>query len=519
MKFINKIANFFTFKQYILYLLLFVLSVSLFSYLHLDQTFADPDSFYHLKIAQLLNEQGIITEFPWLSATTLKYNFIDHHFLYHLALIPFIIFFLPVAGLKIATILFASLFILTFFWFLNKFNIKGAFWYAVFLLSINPFIFRLNLAKAQQLVLIAIFLVIYLLLNRRYLSLFVASGVYVWLYAGWPLVFLLTLIFAFINFFWPNKRRSWLIFKMRRMKAFSQNFGLLLSVGLGLVAGLFFSPYFAKNLQFYYQQSFKIALINYQNLINVGGEWYPYNFFELVQAALPFFVLLIFAIILFVSFGKKQTMNSWFFFALSIIFFILTLKSRRYVEYFIPLALCFSALSINASLGIIKESLTKIFPRNLILLSPIILLLIFSPFFYKDIQSIKNSYKNSFRFDKFASAASWLKENSNRGDIVFHSDWDEFPILFYHNDKNYYLVGLDPTFMYEYDNDLYQRWSDITTGQSAENLLPTIKNIFGAKYVFVDIKQNEIFDHNLSNNFYFLEVFKSEEAKIYKIVN
>ena len=322
MKFINKIANFFTFKQYILYLLLFVLSVSLFSYLHLDQTFADPDSFYHLKIAQLLNEQGIITEFPWLSATTLKYNFIDHHFLYHLALIPFIIFFLPVAGLKIATILFASLFILTFFWFLNKFNIKGAFWYAVFLLSINPFIFRLNLAKAQQLVLIAIFLVIYLLLNRRYLSLFVASGVYVWLYAGWPLVFLLTLIFAFINFFWPNKRRSWLIFKMRRMKAFSQNFGLLLSVGLGLVAGLFFSPYFAKNLQFYYQQSFKIALINYQNLINVGGEWYPYNFFELVQAALPFFVLLIFAIILFVSFGKKQTMNSWFFFALSIIFFI-----------------------------------------------------------------------------------------------------------------------------------------------------------------------------------------------------
>jgi hypothetical protein len=518
MRLVDRIANFFNQRQYLLYLLLFVITANLFAYLQLDPTFADPDSFYHAKAALLLAEKGAITEFPWLSATTLKYNFVDHHFLYHLILIPFVKLFPPLVGLKVATIIFASLAVLVIFWFLRQLKIKGAFWYTLFLLTINPFIFRLNLAKAQQLVLVLVFIIIYFLFNRRYLGLIFISGIYVWFYGGWPLILLLIVIYGVIHWFWAAKQQGWLALNLGRLKACGQNFLLFISAGLGILAGLFFNPYFPKNLNFYWQQSFKIAVLNYQHLIGVGGEWYPYQFSDLLLAAAPLFLLFILALVIFIVSLEKQSMNSWFFLILSFLFFALTLKSRRYVEYFVPLAVCFSALSLNASLNSIKAFFVKLSSRQAALLAPWIILLALSPVFYRDLKLIKDSYQTGFAFDRFSEPMEWLKQNSAPGEIVFHSDWDEFPILFYHNDQNYYLVGLDPTFMYEYDKDLYQRWVDITTGESSQNLVPTIREVFGASYIFVDINQNIDFDRNLANNFYFQQVFENQEARIYQVL-
>jgi len=517
MKLTNWIDNFFVQRQYLLYLLLFAVAFNLFTFFHLDPTFADPDSFYHAKMAETLAKKGAITEFPWLSATDLKNNFVDHHFLYHLILIPFVKLYPPLIGLKIATIIFASLVVLTIFWFLRQLKIKGAFWYVLFLLTINPFIFRLNLAKAQQLVLILLFFLIYFLFRRNYLALILIACLYVWLYGGWPLVFLVVLIYSFISWFWLFRQNSGVLFKIGKLKVYSQNFLLIISAALGILAGIFFSPYFPKNLEFYWQQSFKIAIFNYQYLIGVGGEWYPYPFFDLFLAAIPFFVLYIFSLAVFIIFNKKQSMNSWFFLILSLMFFALTLKSRRYVEYFVPLAVCFSAIALSVWFDFIKPKLIKLFSLRLLLLSPLIIFLVLSPIIFRDLKLIKESYHLGFAFDKFAEPTAWLVENSNQGEIVFHSDWDEFPLLFYHNDKNYYLVGLDPTFMYLYDRDLYQRWVDITLGESNDNLYQTIRDVFGAKYVFVDINQNSDFDRNLANNFYFKKVFENEEARIYKL--
>ena len=65
--------------------------------------------------------------------------------------------------------------------------------------------------------------------------------------------------------------------------------------------------------------------------------------------------------------------------------------------------------------------------KRFVSLIPIIILLTFSPIFYRDLTLIKAAYHDSFSFDKFAQPAEWLKQNSNAGDIVFHTDWDEFP--------------------------------------------------------------------------------------------
>ncbi len=497
------------------YLLIFFISFVLFAYLQADYTFADPDSFYHAKKTMILRDMGAITQFPWLSATDLKNSFIDHHFLYHLALIPFVSIMPPLLGLKLATILSCSLLVLLFFWFLKSLKVRFAFWYALFLITVNPFIFRINLAKAQAVVLILLFLFLYCLINRHYICLTLLSAFYVWLYAGWPLALVLVVIYSLVDYFWPINKLGWPV-KNDRHKIIRRSFLLFASVFSGSLAGLFFNPYFPHNFKFYWEQTFKIAIINYQYMIGVGGEWYPYPIFDLIFSASPFFVVFIFALSGFIFSYKKQTVNSWFFGILSFLFFVLTLKSRRYVEYFIPLLVCFSALSINVFWPSVEKKLSKLMKKKYFLIA-FAIFVIFIPFFVREIASVKISFKSAISFDKFIKPSQWLKDNSNPGDIVFHSDWDEFPILFYHNDKNYYLVGLDPTFMYSYDKDLHRRWVEIVLGKSNENLYKTIKDIFGASYIFVDINDNKAFDNNLANNFYFEKVFENNEAKIYKV--
>lgn len=517
MKIFSFLSDYLTFKKSSAYLVIFIIAVFLFGFLHFDKTFADPDSFYHVKATQILAEKGAITNFPWLSATSLNFSFTDHHFLYHLVLIPFVYFFPPLMGIKIATILFSSLAVVLFFWLLQKMEVKGAFWYALFLLTINPFIFRLGLAKAQGLVLLFLFIIIYLILSRKYIFLILASCFYVWLYAGWPLAILLAVIYAGLSLVWPDKRSIWSVLRFKKTKPFKQAFLLLASTGAGVLAGLFFSPYFPGNLQFYYQQTFKIALVNYQQFISVGGEWYPYALGDLLAAAVPFFLLLVFSLLAFVSSYKNQKINSWFFLITTFLFFILTLKSRRYVEYLVPFGVIFSALSLRNFWQLYRQDLKKYLPKNFFTILPVVLFFAISPFIFKDIHRVKEAYANSLSFARFQEPAIWLSKNTQAGDIVFHSDWDEFPILFYYNSHNYYIVGLDPTFMYDYNPELYRSWAGITQGENSEVMHKTIRDVFNAKYVFVDYHQNSAFDKNLSDNFYFEKVFENNEAKIYQV--
>ena len=129
----------------------------------------------------------------------------------------------------------------------------------------------------------------------------------------------------------------------------------------------------------------------------------------------------------------------------------------------------------------------------------------------------KKSLDHGFNFNYLKSASQFLMDNSESGDIILHSDWDEFPVLFYHNSKNNYIVGLDPTFMYLYDAKLYQTYVSITRGQDDENLYNTIKNIFGAKYILATSDHEDMIK-SLDNNFYFDRVYTDDEAIIFKVL-
>lgn len=568
MIFKDHMKNFF-FKYRLNYIFLFAAVFLFFFWLQNSHTFADPDSFYHAKMALLMKDQGIVQNFPWLQFTTLKNNYIDHHLLYHVFLIPFIIFGDPLFGAKLAAIFFAALLITVVYWFLRSFSaedgsasggkIKGGVFYCLLLLLINPFVFRINLAKAPVLSSVFLIIALFFLFRQKIRPLFFISFFYVWLYGGWPLMLVFTIIFLTVNaindLWWElNPKKSELIIEnniidgreiclikpeIRRSpkigfikfiqlflaKFFSGlNLKLLIANVGGLIAGLVINPYFPKNLFFYWEQTIKIGLINAQNVINVGAEWYPYKLVDLISNASLVFILLLIALSLFVIGYKKQTIYSWTLFFIALFFFLFTLKSRRNVEYFIPFVVMFSAFAINNVYQSINfneywlwfKKLSRI--KNF--LSFILVLYIGLAIAFvagRDIVAVRNDLTGGFAWGQMEKDGQWLATNTPQDSIVFHNNWDEFPLLFYYNTHNYYIVGLDPTFMYDYNKDLYWEWYNIVTGKDKDNLNQKVKNDFKASYVLWATGRTKIED-NFANNAGFKLLYSDNEARIYQVL-
>ena len=70
--------------------LFFVFSVFLAAVQFATPNLAGNDGYYHIKLAYLMRTEGLKPPFPWLPLTILNEgSFVDHHYLYHILLVPF----------------------------------------------------------------------------------------------------------------------------------------------------------------------------------------------------------------------------------------------------------------------------------------------------------------------------------------------------------------------------------------------------------------------------------------------
>ena len=156
-------------KYKIDYLLVFFFAFLFFSFLQSAPVLPDPDGFYHAKMVEIMSKECVVQDFPYLQFTILKDGYIDQHFLYHLILIPSLLFPDNLIGIKFFQALLNSVFILLFYLLLKKEKIKAPLLWIIILITSSPFIFRISLIKANSFSLIFLFLGIYFIFNRKYL--------------------------------------------------------------------------------------------------------------------------------------------------------------------------------------------------------------------------------------------------------------------------------------------------------------------------------------------------------------
>lgn len=475
---------------------LFVSFIILFAFIQFaTPALAGNDGYYHIKLAQIMREQGLRPPFPWLPLTVLNpTDYVDHHFLYHVLLIPFTWGDLRL-GAKWASVIIPAFTFLSGWLLLRGQRVAYApLWALGFFAASEAFLYRMSMPRAQSASLLVLLLGLHLLLTRRHRWLLLLAFAYVWLYDAFPLLLLVAGIYV---------ATRWLL---------DQQFepAPLLYVTLGIGLGLVINPYFPNNLLFVYHHL--LPKLTETTATSVGKEWYPYYTWTLVENSGP--ALIIFASGAFALGLRKQSMDTptATLLLLTFLFGAMLFKSRRFIEYFPAFALLFAALAwtpLFAEWGKARAWIA----RDL----PVLLVVALVPTILFNVQTAQASLQKSKSYQTYAGASAWLKANTPAGSRVFQTDWDDFARLYYYNTHNTYTAGLDPTYMQLYNPNLYKLWVNISRGrQEAPAWL--IANTFGASYVLTDLKHKS-FLRQAQADPYLLEVYRDEDAVVFRVVD
>ncbi|NTU65945.1 MAG: hypothetical protein HGB05_21695, partial [Chloroflexi bacterium] len=277
--------------------------------------------------------------------------------------------------------------------------------------------------------------------------------------------------------------------------------------GIGIALGLIINPYFPQNITFIVSHlAPKIGELG----ARVGNEWYPYDTWVLIENsgfAIAAFVLGVFAL---GWRGKKFDRATLTALALAVLFGFLTFKSRRFIEYFPAFALIFAALSVSPLIDRAVE-ITRV--KHLIPIG--LLAIMIAPLIITLTQARSVMADQSKPAETYAAASYWIAQHAAPGALIFQTDWDDFPRLFFYNPASVYTIGLDSTYMQLYDAALYDEWVKITQGK-VERPGVQIRSRFDGDYVITDLKHTA-FLKQAKDDPALKEVFRDQYAVVFDV--
>ncbi len=500
----------------------FVVIALMLSFVEARPAMPDPDSFYHAKMALTIRDQGFIRSFPWLQETVMRDEYVNAHWLYHVLLIPFVTAFDPLVGIKVSAVLFGLAAFYALYRLLRSVGSPYPEWLTLVGALSFDFLQRMSLPKAGSLSVAILIFAVWAMLNRRFRTLFVIAVLYVWLYHGWPV-----LLAAFACLVLGDIVSRQLAPSDK--PPFSAQLGEWVktagAMAAGLVVGMVVNPYFPTNVAFTVVDILKIAVIGKVD-IPVGTEWYPIAWTTMFQNEILALATFGLALVAFIPAGaskafhlsRERVRSTFALLFLAALFAAFTFRSIRYMEYFVP----FLLLTTGSIFAIVKPFLRqevepwllhvwRTTPRLAAATIAFLSLAVAS----LALGSVDYSYAKTgyFSASQYEGSARWLKRYLPRNEIVFNALWDSSLAYFYLDDSHYFLVGLDPRFMYDNDKDRYQAWFDLQSGKDAD--VSKIETFFHASAVLVDRRLKGDFVKNLEASGQFEKTYEDEWTKIY----
>jgi len=489
----------------------------------------DFDGYYHIKWSRLLWESLRQHSFPpafvWLPLTTLNpTQYVDHHLLFHFFQMPFTWFGNLRLGAKISATIFASLAVFSCYWLIIRYRIRYVLaWLLALLACSAPFLYRLNMSKAPPFAIIYLVIGIFLLFQKKHWLLLPLSFIFTLTYDTFIILILAAFIWTAV-IGWIDRRFEW---------------RPVVWVLAGTICGLVINPYFPTNLHLLYEHvRIKVTPGDFDT--KVGQEWYPYESWEFLVNSLVACAAMVVGYIAFDPSDRKRSHHSLFMLVLATVLMLMAARWRRIAEYWPPFAVIFCAFSLQHWLEGSRSTLTRLSTDMLDELQPFldrsqtnsasaetdrhlpwqtigvsVVAVVLSVVFFFNLRATIKDIGESKPDDYYRAGAKWMRANIPPHQLVFNTDWDDFPRLFYFDPDHVYVSGLDPSYLYDKDKALSDLYVNITLGKE-EDPGPLIRDRFNARYVFTDNSHDDFFD-NARESGWFEIVYEDNECTVLHI--
>lgn len=522
------------FKRLAESVLVFLLSFGWFALFQQWGAFADPDGFTHAKMSALIMERGFLYDFPWLDLTILHTHFVDQHLGLHLLEIPFIRFFGMLSGAQLASGVFAAVAVVVFYQCARALGAKKPWLWTILLITSTPFLVRMVLAKSSPLAVSCFLIGITAWVRTKKAPAFLAGLCFSLVHGGWLLLLLVQGILTGAIVVWNLLRRvvgrrydvthlPTLLWKQPALTA--------LATSIGCALGVLVHPNSKNILTFLWVQVGVIGIQTPYYRVGLGQEWQSVNAGELLSS-IPLFIVVFAAAFLawcfrpekpYFSTERKAIRLQRFVLLLGVIVLAaLTLKSRRYGEYFIPyLALTAAAFEaeLNLSVRAIKEFLQALSLRRRIVVVVIAIALL--TLTVVNVVSLQRAIQDpkSLTFTYVDSPMKALAAVARPGDRIFHPQWDLFPLLFAADDRYHYISGMDPTYLFSASttrSDIYTEF--VFDRASTTNLYAFIREDLQADYILFQRARNKNLEARMTEEPRFQRLYEDATFQVYRIV-
>lgn len=445
-------------KRVAVSLALFLAAVAVFSLLYFhSRDLLEFDSYFHARMGKLVLEKGLIHEFPWMYFTFQKDHYSDPYLLFHIYLGLWIklLPLSPLVAVKLAMLVLIGLIAVVFFRILKTIDPKWA-WLGMALLAAmlsSRVDQRLVFVRPHVLSILLLLLGLWAVLMKKWWVVGALSFVYAYSYSA-PHLLTVVAFIASAVFSLREKRVEW------RPFAFSLG---------GLAAGLVVNPYFPHNVSYLYIVTFKMAAAN---LPISPAELMPISSWQVLTINWFSFLMLSLSVLAVFISAKKLSARTLFLFVTTGFFFVLLMRSYRFIEYW-PFIAALAVAAIASEVVVPSPLFGRLMTKAGGLACAAVFLAV-------GAFGVKQAYKETTSIVPYASlkeVMDVLDGVANPGDIVYTDNWAMTMPMFYVSDKVYYLLMSDPQAMYVAYPGLFTLWYAINTGRVSEKALPIIKAI------------------------------------------
>jgi hypothetical protein len=416
----------------------------------------DYDTAYHAVVGRLIREYGILHAFPWTPYSWLASHYADKELLFHLLFVPLAHLHWITAARIVGTIVGTTL-LFTLYLILKVEKVRFAGIWSLISLSCSVFfIFRFTLVRPHLLSITLALIFLWAAVRCRLIILSAAAAIYPWAYvAFWQLPFLL-LVAAESARMLSGARIQW-----KPAAVALAGIGVGVAVHPNTLNLLYINWIHMKDIFF-------ASAMGSGDVYELGGEFAPYPLMAWVKGLL-FSVVCIVVSAVYAWRNRRQDVLLLACTLTAFGFCVLTMKTQRFTEYFVP----FSVLAMALAL---KRISWRFLPHALLIVTLLYTMAVGpGPFFGLPIPKREENIMPP-------NIEAYLQLQIPKYSQVFTTDWDYTGLLMLTLPERRFMVALDPTLFYKKDPELYRLWYGICRLGPADSA-ELIRRRFHARYV------------------------------------